>query len=126
MAFKILSARKYKLKPKGTIHASGRFGFTEATAKELKLTNRSAVKFAVDEDDNDALYLINCKTPDEDAFKVLKAGNYFSVNAKSLFDSLGLDYKNQNIMFDMMKVENMGEDEVYKLLKRDKPRKQKD
>ena len=126
MTLKILSAKEYNIKLKGTIHASGRFGFTEATAKELKLTNKSAVKFAIDEDDNGALYLINCETPDEDAFKVLKAGNYFSINAKPLFDSLGLDYKNQNVMFDMMKVENIGEDEVYKLLKRQTPRKQKD
>ena len=68
------------------------------------------------------LYLINCPTRDEDAFKVLKAGDYFSVNTKALFDSLGYDYRKSNIMFDMIK-ETVDEMEVYKLIKREVPRK---
>ena len=126
MALKILSAKEYNIKLKGTIHSTGKLGFTEATAKELRLTEQAAVKFAVDDEDSDTLYLINCKTPDDDAFRVLKAGAYFSVNAKSLFDALGLDYKTNNIMFDMVKVDHMGAGEIYKLLKRENPRKQKD
>ena len=80
----------------------------------------TGVKFAMSEENE--LYLINCPTRDDDAFRVLKAGDYFSVNTKALFDSLGYDYRKNNIMFDMVKevVDGM---EVYKLIKREVPRK---
>ena len=96
-------------------------GLTEATAKELCLTTESGVKFA--QSDSGDFYLINCPEMDDDAFKVLKAGDYFSVNAKALFDSLGYDYVSNNIMFDMVK-EVIDNQEVYKLIKREKPRKE--
>ena len=101
MKLQILSAKEYNVKLKATIHSTGKLGFTEATAKELKLTTESGVKFAMSEDNE--LYLINCPARDDDAFKVLKAGDYFSVNTKALFDSLGYDYRKNNIMFDMVK-----------------------
>lgn len=120
MELKILSAKEFVVKLKATIHSTGKLGFTEATAKELKLTKQSGIKFATDNDNN--LYLINCRSYDEDSFRVLCTGNYFSVNAKVLFDNLGYDYKSKNIIFDMVKEKN-DELEVYKLLKREKPRK---
>lgn len=120
MRLQILSAKKYNVKLKATIHSTGKLGFTEITAKELKLTTESGVKFAMNE--NHELYLINCPTRDDDAFKVLKAGDYFSVNAKALFDSLGYDYRKNNIMLDMVK-EVVDDMEVYKLIKREVPRK---
>jgi hypothetical protein len=125
MALKIISAKDFSVKLKATIHSSGRLGFTEATAKELNFTKDSAVKFAVDEVDESVLYLINCKEADEEAFKVNSAGLYFSVNAKPLFDSLGYEYKKKNIMFDMVREKEIEDMEVYKLLKREKQRKQK-
>lgn len=125
MGIKIISAKGFSVKLKATIHSSGRLGFTEATAKELNFTKDSAVKFAVDEDDSSVLYLINCHEADEDAFKVNSAGLYFSVNAKPLFDSLGYDYKKNNIMFDLVREKDIEDMEVYKLLKREKPRKKK-
>ncbi len=125
MGLKIISAKEFSVKLKATIHSSGRLGFTEATARELSFAKDSAIKFAVDEDDSGILYLINCKEADDDAFKVNSAGLYFSVNAKPLFDSLGYDYKKKNIMFDMVREKDIEDMEVYKLLKREKPRKQK-
>ena len=121
MKLQILSAKKYAVKLKATIHATGKLGFTEATAKELCLTTESGVKFA--QSDSGDFYLINCPEMDDDAFKVLKAGDYFSVNAKALFDSLGYDYVSNNIIFDMVK-EVIDNQEVYKLIKREKPRKE--
>ena len=44
------------------------------------------------------------------------------MNAKGLFDLLGLDYKKNNIMFDMVEVKELGEN-VYKLNMRSMPRK---
>lgn len=122
MKLQILSAKEYTVKLKATIHATGKLGFTEATAKELELTAESGVKFAQNEEED--LYLINCPVRDEDAFKVLKAGAYFSVSTKTLFDSLGYDYKNYNIMLDMIK-EIIDGQEVYKLVKREVKREKK-
>ena len=121
MGLKILSAKKFNVNLKCSIHASGKLGFTDGTMKTLELTEKSGVKFAQDEEDEDILYLINCTETDEDAFKVNKAGNYYYVNAKSLFDNLGLDYRSNTIMFDMVEVPEEGEG-VYKLFKRIKPR----
>lgn len=122
MGLQILSAKEYAVKLKATIHATGKLGFTEATAKELGLTPESGVKFAQNEAGD--LYLINCPVRDEDAFKVLKAGAYFSVSTKTLFDSLGYDYQNYNIMLDMIK-ETIDGQEVYKLVKREVKREKK-
>ena len=124
MEFKILSAKEFDVKLKATIHSTGKLGFTESTAKQLNLTKESGVKFATSEFDNETLYLINCSHYDEDSFKVLKAGAYFAVSTKALFDNLGYDYKSNNIIFDMIKEPN-DEIEVYKLIKREKPRENK-
>lgn len=123
MALKIISAKEFSTKLKATIHSTGKLGFTEATAKELNFTKNSAVKFATDESDNNALYLINCKEADDETFKVLSASGYFSVNAQLLFDRLGYDYKNNIIIFDMTREKSVEGMEVYKLTKREKSRK---
>lgn len=121
MRFKILSSKDYNVKLKATIHSSGKLGFTEATARKLCLSTASAVKFAQDTEDEDILYLINLSEGDSDSFPVSKAGNYFYVNAKGLFDALQIDYINNVVMFDMIDVSenNM---EIYKLNKREKKR----
>lgn len=122
MNIRIFSAREYNAKLKCTIHSSGKLGFTDETAKELGLTVDSGIKFAADE--NDDLLLINCREGrDEDAFDVCKSGQYYYVNAKPLFDSLGFDYKNNVIMFDLSKVKHDNL-EIYKLNQRSKARKQ--
>lgn len=121
MKFKILSSKEYNIKLKATIHSSGKLGFTADTADKLKLSPKSAIKFAQDEDDESILYLINASEPDSDSFPVNKAGNYYYVNAKGLFDHLGFDYINNSIMFDMADVSE-NDIEIYKLTKREKRR----
>ena len=121
MGLKILSAKRFNVNLKCSIHSSGKLGFTDGTMKALKFTEKSGVQFAQDDENEEILYLINCKESDEDTFKVNKAGNYFYVNAKALFDNLGLDYRKNTIIFDMVEVPEEG-DGVYKLIKRMKPR----
>ena len=101
MRLKIYNANDFNVKLKSTIHSTGKLGFTEATAKFMKLEVGAGVKFASDDEDESMLYLMYCKEFEDGAFKVAKSGNYFYVNAKGLFDLLGLDYKKNNIMFDM-------------------------
>lgn len=121
MELRILSAKEYNVKLKCTIHSTGKLGFTEETAKQMKLSEFSFIKFALDE--SDILYLIHSNTKDDDCFNVSKAGRYFYINAKGLFDSLNLDYINHTIIFDMVEVKDEGE-KIYKLKERRKPRKQ--
>ncbi|MBS7120469.1 MAG: hypothetical protein KH117_05660 [Dysgonomonas sp.] len=126
MRIKILSAKDYDVKLKCTVHATGKLGFTEATSSRLEFNEESAIKFGLDEEDEETLYLVNSKIKDEDSFSVNKIGDYYSVNAKTLFDNLGFDYTNNIISFDMIEVKsndfNEGE-EVYKLIRKEKPRK---
>ena len=126
MALKKFNANEYKVKLKATIHSSGKLGFTDATARVLGLDTSGGIVFATEDGEQNEkekpLYLICCKVFEDGAFKVTKAGNYFSVNAKGLFDSLGYDYKKNTIIFDMIQAKEEGEN-VYKLVKREKPKK---
>jgi len=124
MGLTILSAKDYSVKLRAAIHATGRLGFTETTAKALGLTKESRIIFAKD-DDSDVLYMINHAEDDLDSFKVMQAGEYFSVNTTSLFDALNYDYKKKNIIFDLIRDNSHPDREVYKLNKREVPRKQK-
>ena len=83
------------------------------------------VKFAVDEDNPSILYLINVKEGDEDSFRVNKAGNYYYVNTRLMFDSLQIDYINETVIYDMIKVEGI-ENDVYRMNKRTTKRAEKE
>lgn len=117
MGLKIISASQFAIRLKCTIHRSGKLGFTEATAKHLEFNDSSAVKFAEDDENSDILYLINKAEMDEDAFRICKAGRYFYVNTKLMFDNMNIDYKSRTVMFDMVRMKEI-EGEVYKLVKR--------
>lgn len=122
MALKIIEVKKFKIKLKCSIHASGKLGFSEASADRINFEENEAIQFAQDE--NEVLYLIPIKEEVENSFKVNKAGLYYSINTKALFDNLGYDYKNNSIWFDM--IEQYDSDlnkKVFKLLKTEKPRK---
>lgn len=125
MGLKFISASQFSVKLKATIHNSGKLGFTEATAKQLDFKENSAVKFAQDETDESVLYLANNVPLDDDAFRVCKAGRYFYINTKLMFDSLGIDYKNKTVMFDMVRIKEL-DGEIYKLIKRENKRLKKD
>lgn len=111
---------------KATIQRTGKLGFTEATATHLQFKENSIVQFAEDDQNKGALYLINAPdSQDETVFKVCKAGRYFYVNTKALFDKLGLDYEANTIIFDLKRATEYTDMEVYKMKKRILPRKNK-
>ena len=111
-------------KLKCTIQKSGRLGFTDATAKQLRLGTESFVQFATDDEDDNLFYLINNTAAEDDrSFKVCKTGEYYYTQAKTLFDRLNLDYEHNTIIFDMERSKEYSDMEVYKLKKRELPRK---
>ena len=115
---KIFSAKSYAVKLKATIHASGRLGFTEATARHLGLTPESGIQFFIDEKDSLCLQVLHTRGDDEDAFPVNFSSEYYSVNPKAIFDELGIDYKSARISFDLVRIPGE-EDGVYRMLSRE-------
>ena len=107
MTIKILSAKEFATKLKATIQASGRLGFTGETAIALNLKAGKFAKFAKD-DENGALYLI--------------------IITKVMFDTLGYDYENNTIMFDLVRQISLDKDlqgQVYFMKQRQTRNKDK-
>ena len=109
MAITILSAKQFATKLKATIQASGRLGFTAETATVLGLESGKFAKFAKD-DENDSLYLIIINEPNEDAFEIRVSSGYYYVPTKVMFDTLGFNYENGNIMFDLVRQPSLDDD----------------
>lgn len=124
----IIKTRDYNTRLKATIHSSGRLGFTAETAASLALSNSRYVKFAKDDEDDQALYLLVTNQEDEDTFRVTKSGAYFYLPTALMFESFGYDFRKYNIMFDMVRKPDLDallSGQVYKLNKRVIMRKEK-
>ncbi len=109
MSITILSAKQFATKLKATIQASGRLGFTAETATALDFKSGKFAKFAQD-DENKFLYLIIINEGSEDAFSVRESSGYFYVPTKVMFDTLGFNYENGNIMFDLVRQPSLDDD----------------
>ena len=127
MAIKILSAKQFSTKLKATIQASGRLGFTSETANALDFKSKKYAKFAKD-DEKDLLYLIIINEESEDAFSIRESSGYFYVPTKVMFDTLGFNYENGNIMFDLVRQPSLDNDlqgQVYYMKQRQTKTKEK-
>jgi len=109
MGITILSAKQFATKLKATIQASGRLGFTAETATVLGLESGKFAKFAKD-DENGSLYLIIINERSEDAFEIRVSSGYYYVPTKVMFDTLGFNYENGNIMFDLVRQHSLDND----------------
>ena len=109
MNIKILSAKQFATKLKATIQASGRLGFTADTATALGLESGKFARFAQD-DENGSLYLIINSERNEDAFEIRVSSGYYYVPTKVMFDTLGYNYENGNIMFDLVRQPSLDND----------------
>ena len=126
MAIRLLSAKQFATKLKATIQASGRLGFTAETATALGLESGKFAKFAKD-DEKESLYLIIINDSNEDAFEIRVSSGYYYVPTKVMFDTLGFNYENGNIMFDLVRQPSLDDDlqgQVYFMKQR--PIKNKD
>jgi hypothetical protein len=109
---------------KATVHISGKLGFSGSAIKSLNINENKSIGIARNgEDEKDEnLYLVVFENINNQAFKIIKAGEYYYINTKALFDNLKLDYKNKKIIFDIEKLENNNEI-VYILYKRELEKK---
>ena len=109
MSITILSAKQFATKLKATIQASGRLGFTAETATALGFEAGKFAKFAKD-DENNSLYLIIISERSEDAFEIRVSSGYYYVSTKVMIDTLGFNYENGNIMFDLVRQPSLDND----------------
>jgi hypothetical protein len=88
---------------KATVHINGKMGFSKSAIKKFGLDEGKFIKIGVNtEDESDKnLYVIVKNFDDGESLKIHKAGQYYYVNSKPLFDNLGIDYKNMKIIFDV-------------------------
>ncbi|MDP2362771.1 MAG: hypothetical protein Q8M94_03265 [Ignavibacteria bacterium] len=109
---------------KVTIHASGKLGFSIGAIRAMKIIGNEFIQIAINsEDETDQnLYAFITKEADENTLKINKAGNYYYVNTKALFDKLEIDYRKKKIIFDIVEIEYEGGN-IFKLIRREKDRK---
>ena len=127
MNIKILSAKNFASKLKATIQASGRLGFTSETAIALDFKAGKFAKFAQDEETR-LLYLIIIDEGSEDAFPIRESSGYYYVPTKVMFDTLGFNYEDGNIIFDLVRQPSLDNDlqgQVYYMKQRANKNKEK-
>jgi len=128
MKLKFINSNELDRNLKATVHKTGKIGFTVAAAKKLDLTVNSGIAIAIDEEDenDDSLYVVVKDKCQKEHFKVSKAGDYYYTNAKALFDSLKIDYVNENIVYDISAVDiDVDLDLIYQFKRRLQTKKQK-
>ena len=98
---KILSVKQFSSRLKVTIQSSGRLNFTDDTTKTLRIAENTPIKFAIDDENDNTLYLVIASdSNDEDAFKVRKSGSYYYVPTKNLF------YEGKSLCYDLVRAES--------------------
>ncbi|MBL7692165.1 MAG: hypothetical protein JNM41_11260 [Flavipsychrobacter sp.] len=126
MKLKFINSNELDKNIKASIHKTGKIGFTTDAARKLALATNNSVSIAVNlEDSTDLnLYVIVNKDEPNGSFKISKAGDYYYINAKALFDNLEWDYLNKYYSFDIKETNVDGMDVwVFKTTVKDKEEK---
>lgn len=116
---KLLSIKKYGVKLKATIQATGKLGFPKATSDILRFKDRQYIQFFLDDNEKD-LYMAILEEFSEDAFKIAVSSGYYSINTAAIFNELQYDYKNKKktFIFDLVRNSQLDAEcggEVYKM-----------
>ena len=127
MKLKFFNPEKLDRNLKATAHRSGKLGFTVEAAKKMSLSIEKSAGIAInEEDDSDkSLYVVIYPNKQDGAFRISKAGAYYYVNTKALFDTLRIDYKKDWVVYDISK-EIIDNQEVFKFVRREKSKKTTD
>jgi hypothetical protein len=120
MRIKFISPKAGYGKVKCTVHKNGKLGFSQAAIRRLNVTDSKHYKIGVNEEDryDDSLYLMIAENEDRDTYNVNKAGNYYYLNTRNLFDEFNIDYKTKKIIYDIEEIEYEGH-KIYRLNKRE-------
>ncbi len=104
MIGQIFNAKELTQKLKATVQRTGKLGFTAETLGALNIHQGTHIRLAEDTESKRILWMGVMQEPADDAFPVNKAGDYYYVNTTKLFDTIGIDYKKKNCMYDMSRV----------------------
>ncbi len=109
---------------KATVHKSGKLGFTVDAARRLNLETNKSAAIGTNEDDpsDDSLYIIIYNEVRSGAFRIAKAGQYYYINLKALFDALKINYKQESVVYDISE-EPFGDEIVFKFSRRKNTKK---
>ena len=104
---------------KAAVHKTGKLGFSSGAAKKIDFENNRYFKIGKNKADleDKAIYMLNSGEIDKSAYKVSKAGDYYYLRIKNIIDSLGYDYINESVIFNIQEMEGDG-DIYYKLIRR--------
>lgn len=127
MKLKFFKAEEIENNAKATVHSTGKLGFSGDAIDFLNLKSGSSIQIGKnEEDENDQnLYAVVHSDMQEGAFKISKAGDYYYVNTKNLFDTLDIDYKKTKIIYDLVKSQYEGL-AIIKMVKREIKKKKKE
>ena len=84
---RLLSVKRYGVKLKATIQATGKLGFPKSTSDILRFEERQYVQFFLDDNEKD-LYMVVLDDSNKDAFKVAVSSEYYSINTAAIFNEL--------------------------------------
>lgn len=96
---------------KASIHKTGKLGFSSAAQSFLNISEDTYFKIGFNDNDvNDKNIYMVPALENEKAFKVAKAGDYYYINLKHIFDKRGIDYQNESNIYDIRKQNSTGVD----------------
>lgn len=124
MELNFFNAEEIQGNAKCTIHKSGKLGFSMDAINMIGIDENKSIGIAAGEDYDDTgnLYIKVFEGDKRGAFSVSKAGEYYYLNTKNLFNKLDIDYKREKVIYDVTEYEINGE-QYYKLIRRVKGRK---
>ena len=104
---------------KATVHKTGKLGFSSGAAKKLDFETNRFYKIGRNRADveDKALYMLNSNEEDKSSYKISKAGEYYYLRIKNIIDSLGYDYLNESVIFNIQEIES-GDSKYHKLIRR--------
>lgn len=121
LKLKIQKANEFDRNVKATLQSTGRLGFSDGAKNKMKIETGKFIVIATNEEnpEDENLYAWLEDSGDNGGFKINKGGDYYNVNTKPLFDSLGIDYKDKKklYIYDIVDFEYEG-NPIFKLVKR--------
>lgn len=78
---------------KASLHKTGKIGLAIDTAKEFGLTTDKSIELFINEADPEDknVYGVLHNAGQQNTYKIMKAGDYHSINAKDFFDAINVN-----------------------------------
>ncbi|MEX0661203.1 MAG: hypothetical protein WEA58_10190 [Balneolaceae bacterium] len=123
MELNFFDAEEIQGNAKCTVHKSGKLGFSMDAIDLMGIDEQRSISIAKgsDYEENGNLYMKVHNDNVKGAFSVSKAGKYYYLNTKNLFNQLNLNYQKDKIIYDVVETEIEG-GKYFKLIRRIKGR----